>query len=345
VIAAATGFNPLHSTTWSRWDSWRYEQIAAGGYDLHRCPPPRSDRWCGNAGWFPAYPWLVGGLYLLGLPLLGTAVVVSWLFAAATLVVLWNTFFGRRVSLLAVGALLYAAWAPGQIYHYAIFPLSMLAFFTTAYLWLLHRGRHVAAGLAGAAAALAYPLGVPLIFVSAVWLVADRATPLAERLRRIAFASGLPLCAFALFLVDQRLETGRWNAYFLMHKQKLQDPFATTWHALHPLLHGSPYDLVKGPAIQTAIVTAVLAAVIVDVAVRRRRARNRLDGLLLLWAATTWFVTMSISYLTLPRAQAPLLPLAVLVRRLPWPLVFVFLATAFLVSLAIEKLFLHGVLI
>ena len=93
VIAAAVfGYDPFDSSTWARWDSVHYEAIARDGYDLDHCRvayPP--DDWCGDAGWFPAYPWLVGALHRLGLPLQGTAVVVSWLFAAATLVLLART--------------------------------------------------------------------------------------------------------------------------------------------------------------------------------------------------------------------------------------------------------------
>src|SRR6059036_1682025 len=113
--AAAFGYAPWDSTSWSRWDSGLYEQIARHGYDLFRCQYPYAPgTWCGDAGWFPAYSWLVGALRLVGLPLLGTAVVVSWMFAGATIVLLWRTFLGRRADAAAVGTLLLAAFAPGQ---------------------------------------------------------------------------------------------------------------------------------------------------------------------------------------------------------------------------------------
>src|SRR5947207_15730581 len=91
VAAAAFGYSPFHGSTWARWDSTHYLTIAHGGYEFYRCPADYPfPGWCGNAGWFPAYPWVAGGLHLLGLPLPGTAAVVSWLFAAGTLVLLWN---------------------------------------------------------------------------------------------------------------------------------------------------------------------------------------------------------------------------------------------------------------
>src|SRR4029450_1501747 len=122
VGAWAFGYDPWDSATWSRFDSGLYEDIARDGYDFFRCDPAEfgPGTWGGGAGWFPAYSWLVGGLHLVGLPLRGTAVAVSWIFTAATLILLWNTFLARRLVLPAVGALLFAAFAPGMIYGYAI---------------------------------------------------------------------------------------------------------------------------------------------------------------------------------------------------------------------------------
>src|SRR6476646_2846783 len=217
LSAAAFGYGPFDSGTWSRCDSGLYLEIAERGYTFFPCPHPPFDQatWCGNAGWFPAYPWLVGGLHTLGLPLRGSAVALSWFCIGATIALLW-TIFGRRASVATIGALLYAAFAPGQVYDYAIFPLSLLALCTTAHLWLLTRDRFVAAGLVGAIAALSYPLGALLVPVSAIWLLAARGHRLRERLRRTACASGLTLAGLAVLPVDQVLETGRWNAYMLV---------------------------------------------------------------------------------------------------------------------------------
>src|SRR5262245_24046113 len=142
AIAAAFGYSPFEGATWSRYDSVHYEDIARDGYDLFRCPPGvwTPGAWCGDAGWFPGYAWLFGAVHLVGVPLRASGVVVSWFFAGATLVLLWSTFFRRRWDVTAFFALLYAAWAPGQIYGYSIFPMSVLAFFTVAHLWLLLRG-------------------------------------------------------------------------------------------------------------------------------------------------------------------------------------------------------------
>lgn len=345
VAAKAFGYAPFHGSTWVRWDSTHYLTIAQGGYEFFRCPADYPfPGWCGNAGWFPAYPWIVGGLHLIGLPLPGTAAVVSWLFSAGTLVLLWNTFLGRRISVTVLAALVYAAFAPGQIYDYAIFPLSLLAFFTVAHLWFLHRGRWVAAGVTGAVAALSYPLGVLLVPVSAAWLLIDRAVGWRERLRRVGIASGLTLVGVVVLAVDQKLETGRWNAYTLVQDKyghHFQNGIAATRDSLRPLVHGSPFELSKAPAWQTALVTLAIGAVVLWT-LRNRRSLDRVDALILLWAIPTWLLPLSQAAVSIQRSQAALLPLAISVRRLPRPLVVVLVVLAVPIAVAMEKLFLQG---
>ncbi len=341
ALASAFGYSPFNGSTWSRFDSIHYEGIARDGYDLYRCPldyKPDPGGWCGDAGWFPAYPWLFGAVHRIGLPLRGSAVVVSFVFAAATVVLLWNTFLRRRRDILVVGGLAYAAWAPGQIYDYAIFPMSLLAFFTVAHLWLLHRGRHLAAGLAGAAAVLSYPLGVVLIPVSALWLLAQR------RLRETFVTSGLTSIGLLVLAVDQKLETGHWNAYLLVQRKyhhHLQNPIAATRDQLRPLVEGSPFSLKDATAWQTLLLLVLLAAASI-LALRRWRSLNRLDGLLLLWAFVTWLVPLSQADVEIQRSQAALLPLAIFVPRLPRPLVGVLVLVAIAVAAAMEKLYLQG---
>jgi len=336
ALAAAFGYSPFEGSTWSRYDSTHYQSIANGGYELYRCPQdyePDPGGWCGNAGWFPGYPWLVRALHSLGLPLQGAAVGLAFAFAGATLVLLWRTFFRRRRDVLVTLGLVYAAWAPGQIYHYAIFPMSVLAFFTVAHLWLLQRGRYVAAGLAGAAAVLAYPLGVVLIPVAAAWLLWHR------RVREALLTAGLTAIGLAVLVVDQQLETGHWNAYLLVQRKyhhHLQNPIAATYDQLKPLVQGSPFELLDATAWQTLLVTVVLALATLHV------LRHRTDGLLLLWAFATWLVPLSQAAVEVQRSQAALLPLAIFVPRLPRPVAIALVVAAVVIAAAMEKLFLQG---
>jgi hypothetical protein len=97
----------------------------------------------------------------------------------------------------------------------------------------------------------------------------------------------------------------------------------------------------KAPAFQTALVTAALLAVILHTLLHRRRA-DRLDGLLILWALATWALPLSQSAVSIQRSQAALLPLAILLRRLPRPVLFALIAAAVPIAVAMEKLFLQG---
>jgi hypothetical protein len=335
-LAAAYGYNPFHGSTWSRYDSVHYEDIARNGYELAHCPQGvwKPGAWCGDAGWFPGYPWLVRPLHAAGLPLQGAAVAVAWLFALATLVLLANTFFRSRRDALVLAALVYAAWAPGMIYGYSIFPLSVLAFFTVAWLWLLGRGRFVPAGLAGAAAVLAYPLGVLVIPVSALWMLVRR---------RAWITAALTLAGLGVLFLDQQLETGHWNAYQLVQRNyghHLVNPIATTRDVLKPVATSSQLTHFA-PALQSLLVTCVMVAVLVA-ALLRRRTLDRSELLVVVWAIVAWVVPLSANYLSLQRSQAALVPVVVLFRRLPRPLVYVFAAAAVVVGILMEKLFLDG---
>jgi hypothetical protein len=346
ITAAVLGYDPLDSSTWSRWDSGNYENIARDGYEAFPCEE-EPDKWCGDAAWFPAYPWIFGGLHHVGLPLRGTAVVVSWLFAAGTIVLLWATFLGRRTASAVLAGLFFAAFAPGVIYHYAVFPLSMLAFFTVACLWLVYRGRYVWAGIAGAVAALTYPAGVLLAPITAVWLIARRSVPLTERLTQVAITSGLTLVGFWVLVADQRLETGHWDAFFLIQEKYeelhgSENPFVTTWDVVRAGFENPSSGIGLVLALQTALVTIVLALVL-GRAILVRQPLASADSLVLVWALATW--VMLFQAFSFYRGQATLLPVAVLVARLParvaWPLA----AIAAVIAVWLERYFLDSSLI
>jgi hypothetical protein len=175
----------------------------------------------------------------------------------------------------------------------------------------------------GGIAALAYPAGLLLAPVVAVWLLAQRAVPLSERLRRVVIASGLVLAAVWIIMIDQRLETGHWDAYLLVqekYEHHWQDPLETTWDMVNG---GSRSALQVAVALQTVLGTLLLLVVIVR-SLRRRVGVASSDALVLLWALATWALPLSQSGVSVQRGQATLLPLAILVARLPvrlaWPI-------------------------
>ena len=338
ATTAALGYAPLSPATWRRWDSNLYLDIARHGYTLFRCRPPYPSGWCGNAGWLGLYPLLVATGHAAGLPSAATALALSWLFGLGTIVLLWLTFFGRRLCFPALAGLTYAAFAPGQVYDYAVFPISMLAFFTVACLWLLAQGRWAWAGFAAAAAAATYPLGVVAAVAGFVWLAARR-----RRRPALGFAA-LALVGPSAFVVVQAIQVGRADAYFLVqgrYGHGLRDPLGPVINAAHAVARGSPFRIASAPDVQTLFVAFVLACVLVELALHRTTV-TQTDVLVALWAFVAWLVPNIETNLTLNRSQAALLPLAVLVHRLPRPLLAAIAVVAIWLSVPMTELYLGG---
>jgi hypothetical protein len=337
LVAGLAGDPPWHSATWARWDSAHYQEIARRGYTLFRC----ANDWCGNAGWFPGYPWLIRAVSATGLPLRATAVGISWAFAAATLALLWSTFLAGRTGARTIAALAYAAWAPGQVFEDAVFPLSLLTFFTVAFLWLVHRRRWLAAGVAGGLAALAYPIGLTLAPVGAVWLALTRPRRTLRAATLVVVPTALAAAAIA---VTQQIETGHWDAYLEVQAKYghgLHEPLGQTWNAVVPLTRGHPFARVHAPALQTVVISAVLLAVALELLLRRRDVGRR-EGLLALWAAVTWALPLTQANFSIWRSQAALLPVAALLQRLPTVLVVAAAASAAAVGVPLALLWFHG---
>src|SRR5207253_2364290 len=155
VSAAAAlwaGVNPLHGDAWVRWDSNLYLSIAQRGYFLEHCGPGSHYepwQWCGNAGWFPLYAWMLR---------LFPGALLSLVFEAALLILIWRTLLREQ----GFSALLLAALFPGCIYQQAVFPASL--FLLCAVLFLATERAFVPGALAG----MAYPTGFLLVPVALI---------------------------------------------------------------------------------------------------------------------------------------------------------------------------------
>jgi hypothetical protein len=278
LAASLDGESPFATATWSHWDAAHYQAIAAHGYDLHRCAPGEStarDRWCGNTAWFPGYPLLIAAVHLAGVPLRVAAVAVAWTCALVALLVLWAGFL-RETPIVG---LVYAAAAPGIVYLFAAFPLSLFVALTAAFLALLRRNNWLLAAAAAFAAALTYPIGVmSLPLVGAVYGLA------AHRRGVAALLTAAPPAAFGLIVVVQRWQTGRWTAFFDVqahYGHGIHNPLGVTWNALLLVtraagFHYEPYPI---GAWQSLFVAAVLVAVLASVAWHRSRTELLLAGL------------------------------------------------------------------
>ena len=144
---------------WFRYDGGWYRLIATDGYSFNG-PDAQS-----SVAFFPAYPtvlWALHGLTGQSVKLLGTLVT---LVCGAGVVVLFRRWCDDRVEVtvarIAMVTLLlypYAYYLMGAVYADALFLLATLAAFA-----LLERGHPVLAGLAGALATAARPVGIAVV--------------------------------------------------------------------------------------------------------------------------------------------------------------------------------------
>jgi hypothetical protein len=325
IAAASVHASPFDAATWAHWDSGHYLSIAEHGYDAHRCRPgetPRPATWCGNAAWFPLYPWVIAAVHAFGVPYLEAGVAVSWFFAAVLLLLL------RRTPLLALA---YAAFAPGYVYNFAVFPMSLFVACTIAYLEAVRARRWRAAAVAGFLAALAYPIGVvvlPIVGLIHVGRTTRRVVP-------TVLATVPPLLAFGVVLLVQKIQTGRWTAFFDVQRaygHGFHNPFVVTWNYLSHLGLGWG----SAPYWQTLLVTIVLLLVLTV---------GGRDPLLLVYAVVAWAAPLTQANVSVWRSQDALLPIAPLVGRLPRRIVIAIVAAAIVVGVASARLFFEGGLV
>ena len=237
VAIRASGSTFFAIDTWFKWDGGYYS-IAHTGYELMDCagiPGFHPGQWCGNAGWFPGYPYLVRGVHLLtGVDTKLVAVIVSQIFAVLSLMLIWNMFLSRRNWPL----LLLCAFAPGTYYFLVIFPMSMTMCFMLVTLWALRQQDYVLALLAGTVVGITYPSGI--------WLAGGLASGLLFEFwrgrrphPRAWLAVTGPVIGFGLVLFDHHVSVGAWNAFFLTQEKYqhgihnpvtvLRERFASLW--------------------------------------------------------------------------------------------------------------------
>jgi len=349
ATCALSGRSPFRTAPWVRWDSFQYLDISRRGYTLVGCVRPSGLlAWCGNAPWFPAYPWVVRAVAAVGLDHAVVAVVLAWLFQLATVLLLWSSFYRRRVDFEAVAAVLFAAFAPGLIYDYAVFPLSMLAFFTVLYLRLLSREQWLLAGLTGFVLVLTYPVGIAApIAATLALLTAYRRVPDPSRRHRALLSVGPSVVALGLLPVVQAWSTGHWDAYFLANASyghTLVEPFSRTIHAVELLAHRQLFTLANAPYAQALLVTFAVACVLAAL-VFKHAATTPFQVLFALWMLVAWLIPQATAGTSEYRAEAVLLPMAVMIGTLPRFLAVALVAAAVAISIPIEVLFLRGTLI
>ncbi len=357
--ASAVGRQYLDPSMRAIWDGGQYIIIAKSGYTLGHCDPHRTPfeatDWCGHAGWFPLYPALLHvGHSLTGWDFAAIGWGLSELLALGVLLLVW-WLLGATVTVANLSCLGLAAVFPGSIYDHAIFPISLCTFASLACLGMVVRERWLLAGLAGAVAAAAYPLGAALALVVGVWLLVLGRGRLRTRLPRAAAAGGLALAGLALVGWVMQRTVGHWNAYLLVQRSYgngVHNPVTIFRNNLVTprLWHLSPEPVVSRLQLPHAPqVELVLVVVLVGLALwatLRRRPLVRADFAFALFMLVVWLAPLVAGgRVSQYRQYALLLPAVVLLRDLPRALQLGLLGVATLCTFAMAMLFYVNMLI
>lgn len=144
---------------WFRYDGRWYDIIATQGYSFAG-PTTQS-----SAAFFPAYPtvlWALHAVTGLSVKLLGTLVTIACGLGAVVVFRRWSDDrvdpVVARVAMVTLLLYPYAFYLMGALYADALFLLAALSAFL-----LLERGHPVLAGLAGAVATAARPVGLAVV--------------------------------------------------------------------------------------------------------------------------------------------------------------------------------------
>jgi hypothetical protein len=344
--------NPIDPLYWGRYDSGIYLDIAKQGYSLGSCSEvgqyggPGAE-WCGRVGWMAGYPFLIRVTHVVtGIDYDAAGLGIARLFHLGSLALVWFVALGRRWSLRSLLVLLLAAFFVGEVYQYAIYPMSMATFFALTTCLLLARQRYAVAGLAAGVVTLTHtiaPLIVPVGVAAVLALHLQTQPELWRRWRQrgvwrsramwrrplrdvVAFAAPA-LAIYGVLLAWFQIRLGHWNAAFLV-QQGYGHRFELPHQALHqriaPLFTGEVQSALTNNYGANrwlgflALVTTVVVVVLVGAAAWRWKELTRLEVILALYTATFFLVAMCYGPQTTAfyRTISVLLPGALLARRL-----------------------------
>lgn len=344
--ARDSGWELFAYDTWIKWDSGHYLTISERGYEFMSCaelPGYNPAHWCGNAGWFPGYPYLVRALHdLTGQPNILLLILTSQAFALIDLLLVWNLFLDRRRP----AVLLLCAFAPGTYYFLVGFPVSMAVCFLLLALWSYRQHRHAAALVAGLLAGFTYPSGIWLAGVVAMAIVVGRWRR--ERSRPTVWLASLgPVIGFGLVLLLHHLTVGHWNAFLLTQEKyghALSNPLGVLWQR-------SLYIWVWRPGWQIGLQSLLAAALALTVAAvttlsARRKADRPGDVSLAAHGLVYWLMPLVMGGGVSPyRAEALIMPAVTALGRARWFVLLPLLAWAIAIWLVMATQFVQGWLV
>ncbi|MFM9945819.1 MAG: hypothetical protein ACKVQB_11375 [Bacteroidia bacterium] len=229
---------------WSRYDSGLYLEISEIGHTLFPCGieqgyAPGSNKWCGNAGWAPFYPFLIYLFHLVsGLPSSVCGVVLShsffigFLYVSALIIKIQSFKFSNWLTLFI------CALCPGGIYFFSIFPISLLILLISFIFWSISIKKfqysiipaHLIAISYSSAIIIFFSIGVYMIYMFLIdwknkklfdfWLEIKRQWCLENSYRAIFLNILIPglLGLLSLYFYDWMV-TGRWDAMYMVQNK------------------------------------------------------------------------------------------------------------------------------
>ena len=327
-----------HAAPWNRYDVMHYLSIAERGYEAFPCVWRDQPALCGNAGWFPGYPFLVRATLWTGIKPLHAALLVTALTRLAFLVLAWSMLSAMRPRMSPLLTLLLVALWPGAIYQHAPFPLALFSMCALGALLSIRSERWWLAAACGAAAAYVYSTGFLMGPVLAVSVI------LVHRRWRAAFLVGVaPTLGFLAALATQWMYLRRWDAFFLVQAKyghHLQNPMrALRTYMFPPEWTGTPLWL----ALQTFLVL-VLVGYLVCLAARTGWQLE--DRPRVVYAVTYWLFALAMGPTVSPyRPVALLCASAPILRHAPRWLQIVLLAALTLLDYKVGLRYFRGEII
>ncbi|GII20659.1 hypothetical protein [Planosporangium mesophilum] len=327
------GFDWLKAATHARYDAFQYLSIARNGYRAEHCPPemsvPGLTEACGNIGWFPLYPLVLRPVHdLFGLDWAVAGVVVAEVCLLGVLLLLWH-LLGARATARNVACLALAACWPGAIYYHATFPIALSVLLALVTWTLLSRGWWALAGLAGMLTAMTYSISALIAPAMLAYLFLTRSRGSWTWLRQAVVACGLTSLGVAATFALLWHDTGRPMVFMDYHRRwggGLHNPVTSYRELLHALPvpgtgpHAWPVPKVittLGWELHAALALVVVAVLVVAVEAARGRA-NALDVALTLYGFLIFTVPLIVGpHITQSRSHALMLPVVLVLRRLP----------------------------
>jgi len=278
--------------------------------------------------------------------------------------VLW-WLLGARLGLASGCVLALAALFPGSIYYHAIFPMSLSVFAALLCLALLGRRLWLRPGLAGAAAAAAYPSNVLLAPAAALGALLGhgrrRVSP--GLLARVALCGAVICLGLGAVEAVQYRSTGIWNAWAkgeAKYGAGIHNPLDTIGSLLGPTPR-SVLARARTPAAMRAqrrlqsverqqfILVTLLVALAVTVVLARWPLTTIPDRGALVYGLLFWLAPLVSGIgISQYRPQSLLLPVLIPLRHLPqrlWPLLALGVVAAGWVAWQLAPLFYDKTLI